>query len=525
MSLSPSAIPLQQADLEESGAVVSAELVSGVLDDCIDSNNSRLSPESLSASGKFLAATSSVGDHEEISLEMALPFLIGSGFSEAECKSILTEIGLSEEACSAMLEDVQPAHTEQWVSAVSGLVQDNDPNVSWASVAASLDVSGDSARNASNCGSEACRPLTCSSQHILQDDQDFRLSRGDVDDISAELLLLEREKEMLLSEVDDLKCQKNKLQLQKRLGAQALQKACVAREEAEERAQDAESKARNAMAALAALRESVSAHRGGGRESEPPARYAMDDHMLKAGNSAEVTVEVGGGSEDYQLAGFARHSVAIVLELEEARKALEESERNCDMLRQGAAARNSHFIAQIQAKDLEILALQAEARRCAAAWEEEKHALTNDCDRMVAIQQARAQALEKQLADAVRRLPALNSQPQARRESCGQVVEPLLCSQCKQVQEAVQARTALQQIDGGGVGKSRSGGLQAFNPPRSQDSEDWPRETPAMPTSPRAVVTRSESLRSPSDAPSPLQVMWESLTARGEPGGGEELVV
>ena len=82
MSLSPSAIPLQQADLEESGAVLSAELVSGVLDDCIDSNNSRLSPESLSASGKFLAATSSVGDHEEISLEMALPFLIGSGFSE-----------------------------------------------------------------------------------------------------------------------------------------------------------------------------------------------------------------------------------------------------------------------------------------------------------------------------------------------------------------------------------------------------------------------------------------------------------
>ena len=144
---------------------------------------------------------------------------------------------------------------------------------------------------------------------------------------------------------------------------------------------------------------------------------------------------------------------------------------------------------------------------------------------MVALQQARAQALEKQLADAVRRLPALNSQPQARRESCGQVVEPLLCSQCKQVQEDVQARTALRQIDGGGVSKERSGGLQALNPPRSQDSEDWPRETPAMPTSPRAVVTRSESLRSPSDAPSPLQVMWESLTARGEPGGGEELVV
>ena len=415
-----------------------------------------------------------------------------------------------------MLEDVQPAHTEQWVSAVSGLVQDNDPNVSWGSVAASLDVSGDSARNASHCGSEACRPFNSSSQRILQDDQDVRLSRGDVDDISAELLLLEREKEMLLSEVDDLKCQKNKLQLQKRLGAQALQKACMAREEAEERAQDAENKARNAIAALAALRESVSA---------VSKRYEMDEHVLKAGNSAEVTVEVGGCSEDYQLAGLARHSVAIVLELEEARKALEASERNCDMLRQGAAARNSHFIAQIQAKDLEILALQAEARRCAAAWEEEKHALTNDCHRMVAIQQARAQALEKQLADAVRRLPALNSQPQARRESCGQVVEPLLCSQCKQVQEAVQARTALRQIDGGGVSKERSGGLQALNPPRSQDSEDWPRETPAMPTSPRAVVTRSESLRSPSDAPSPLQVMWESLTARGEPGGGEELVV
>jgi hypothetical protein len=179
------------------------------------------------------------------------------------------------------------------------------------------------------------------------------------EEISAELVLLEKEREMLISEIEELRCQTKKLSVQKRLREQALRRVVAYTHQAEARAQQAEADVLELRSKLDSTESTVSSLQQTIRILKHGQGTARTGVSYKAGAEKNACEKEQQGGDVTQ-AEAREHGVlgSLLQECKECTQCKEDLE----FLRRNAALRNAQVTAQMKAKDQELHKLKAELR-------------------------------------------------------------------------------------------------------------------------------------------------------------------